>query len=109
MKSLYFILSLIIFIPFNMFAQSPIDGPLSDSYIIQNGGGDELVTLDNDEINIYKYSRAMELFSKDTLLKVLSWPVEYSQIQWCDIDLKNLDNDATSEILAVGTDGSNGQ
>jgi hypothetical protein len=108
MKSLYFILSLIIFIPFNMFAQSPIDGPLSDSYIIQNGGGDELVTLDNDEINIYKYSRAMELFSKDTLLKVLSWPVEYSQIQWCDIDLKNLDNDATSEILAVGTDGSNG-
>jgi hypothetical protein len=43
-------------------AQDPEIGPLKDSYIIQNGGGDELVTGGSQGINIFKYYKAFEKY-----------------------------------------------
>jgi hypothetical protein len=50
----YFVFLVIIFISFGIVeAQLPEDDPLSESYIIHYGGGDELVTFEGD-ISIYK-------------------------------------------------------
>ena len=96
----YFVFLVIMFISFGiMEAQLPEDDPLSESYIIHYGGGDELVTFEGD-ISIYKFYKALEYYNHDTLIKTLTWgSADYKPSS--DMDLADLDNDELNEIVAA--------
>jgi len=84
-------------------AQDPRTDPLAETYIIRNGGGDELVTIqsgDKINVNIYKYYKAFERFSRDTLVKTLTWTGD-TKGDPHDMDLADLDRDESLEIVAA--------
>jgi hypothetical protein len=84
-------------------AQNPDDDPLAETYIIENGGGDELVTITSGSkvrINIFKYYKATQKYACDTLVPTLSWQSESSS-SGSDMDLADLDRDNLDEILAA--------
>jgi hypothetical protein len=81
-------------------AQLPEDDPLSESYIIHYGGGDELVTFEGD-ISIYKFYKALEYYNHDTLVKTLTWSGFEGYPFSHDMDLADLDNDELEEIVAT--------
>jgi len=56
-----------------VFAQTADDDPLADSYIIQVGGGHQLVALNNSGVTIYKYVDNHAIFDQDTLVKTLNY------------------------------------
>ncbi len=87
-----------------LYAQEPSDDPLEESYIIQAGGGSELVTIENSEIAIYKYFEELTLFDRDSLVKTLSYQTSGTNH---DICIDDFDHDQLSEI-AVGVE-SDGQ
>ncbi len=92
---------LIMFISFGIVeAQLPEDDPLSESYIIHYGGGDELITFEND-ISIYKFYKALERYNHDTLIKTLTWSSVGGYPYSYDMDIADLDNDELSEIVAT--------
>jgi hypothetical protein len=100
MKNIMFILSifLISFLP--VFAQQPADDPLADSYIIQVGGGNEIITNSEGIVGIYKYFKDSPLYSSDTLIQVLYYyPNVYTVSS--DIICDDLDNDGFAEIITA--------
>jgi hypothetical protein len=56
-----------------VFAQSPDCDPLADSYMIQVGGGNQLLALNYSEVTIYKYVDNHAIFDQDTLVNTLSY------------------------------------
>ncbi|MBN1409159.1 MAG: T9SS type A sorting domain-containing protein [Calditrichaceae bacterium] len=86
--SLFFLIS--------VHAQEPSDDPLEDSYTIQTGGGAELVTFSGSTLEVYKYFEEMTLYSKDTLLQVLSNGLQGGDYH--DICIASFDNDEFEEI-----------
>jgi len=78
-------------------AQFNEDDPLVESRIIHDGGGDELIGV-GDGISLFKYYKAQQLFARDTLIQVLTWP---SGGYNYDIDVGDLDGDALDEIVAA--------
>jgi hypothetical protein len=95
----------LMFLSINMMdAQVPQNDPLAESYIIHNGGGDELVTFSLENISIYKYYKAFEYYNHDTLVNLLSWSDDNFPLPWGSvfgIDLGDLDKDHLQEIMAV--------
>jgi len=108
MKRTFVCLNIILVFCSLLSAQLPADDPLAESYIIHNGSGDELITVQGNyssiEVNIYKYYRAYELYSRDTLLHCQSW-TEQSNCYFFDMDIYDFDNDELSEILTVWISG----
>ncbi len=81
-------------------AQEPAEDPLAETYIISNGGGDELATLASwyPGIKILKYYKAHEKYSHDTLIETLTWRAEgYCEIS--DMDLYDLDKNNLDEFI----------
>lgn len=74
------------------------DDPFAGSYVIHDGGGSEIVTIDGSFININRYIKAQELFAEDTLVQLLSWHAGGSI---SDLDVGDLDGSALEEIVAV--------
>jgi hypothetical protein len=93
-----------------LLAQDPEYDPLAETYIIQNGGGDELVTMSSENISIYKYYKALERYNHDTLIHLLSWSDASFPLLWqgssYDIELADLDQDDLKEIIAVFNTGN---
>ena len=101
MKIITFLLLILAFSG-TVYAQVTEDHPLSGTNIIQNGGGDEIFNLSGSNVSVFKYYKAMEKYSVDTLVKTASYQLESS---WArpDMDLADVDNDGMSEILASWT------
>jgi len=88
----------------NIMSQIPENDPLAESYIIHNGGGDELISFSQNNISIYKYYKAFEYYNHDTLMNMLSWSDDDFPLEWASVfgmDLRDLDNDKLQEIMAV--------
>ena len=56
-----------------VYSQTTDDDPLGDSYVIQAGGGNEIVAINNSQVEIYKYVDNRAIFDKDTLVKTLTY------------------------------------
>jgi hypothetical protein len=84
------------------YSQDPADDPLAESYIIRNGGGDELITMEygRSDLRILKYYKAFELYSHDTIIELLTWNGE-GRGSSSDLDLADLDRDNIDEIVAA--------
>ncbi len=100
MKSTLFFLVLLIGSFFGAQAQDPADDPLSETYIISNGGGDELATMASwyPGIKILKYYKAHEKYTNDTLIEALTWRGEGS-CEISDLNLYDLDNNDLDEFI----------
>jgi hypothetical protein len=101
MKSRIFLLQLLLLSFLAVSAQDPADDPLAESYIIRNGGGDELVTMEFGDpvVKIYKYYKAFEQYSHDTLIETLTWNGGGGSIS--DMDVADLDRDNLYEIVVA--------
>ena len=103
MKNLVFSLLIISAIFSLLQAQEPDDDPLSDSYIIQAGGGDEIIVNQTGEVAVYKYFEELTLFDRDTLVKTLHYQPS-GGIE--DICVDDFDVDEMSEIaIAIESGG----
>ena len=92
-----------IFISVPIAAQEPTDDPLADSYIIQAGGGNELVGINGSEVAIYKYFEKLTLFDRDSLVMTLNYNTS-GEIN--DVCIDDFDHDQLSEIaLAMESNG----
>ena len=104
MKTKSFFSLLLLFLLCNVLpAQDPEVHPLSDTYIIQYGGGNEIVSFDNASVSIFKYYKAMEKYSSDTLVMIASHPIGsgYGWESLKDLTLADMDGDGLDEILAA--------
>jgi hypothetical protein len=102
----FFILSFSLLFCMLIYAQEPSDDPLTESYVIQVGGGKEIAAIDyNGNISIYKYFHNTKIFAHDTLIKSLSYHLPVTDyIQFTDIICDDFDHDGLAEIAAVWTD-----
>ncbi len=88
-----------LFIVSNLVSAQEPQNPLSDTYIIQNGGGEEIVGFDWDGVSIYKYYKALEKYSVDTLVRVTSYRIDAETNGRVDMALSDINNDGLQEIL----------
>lgn len=98
-KAAFFLLGL--FQCYVLSSQNTDVHPLSDTYVIQNGGGNEIVSFQDASIAVFKYYKAMEKYPCDTLVKLTSFMTE-AGYDWDfkDISLADLDGDGLDEIIA---------
>jgi hypothetical protein len=102
MKKAYFalIISLLCLLPVFSQTYEYENDPLEDGYLIHDGLSQEIVTVDQWGVSIYKYYKEMHLAPWDTLIPVLSYghePVYGMQ----DLITCDLDGDSLSEIINV--------
>ena len=98
----FIVLLLAVLISFRLLeAQLPEDDPLSESYIIHYGGGEELIAFENGNVSIYKFYKALEMYNHDTLIKILTWDEIADYTESNDMDLGDLDYDELSEIAVA--------
>lgn len=84
-----------------IWAQDPEKDPLKDSYVIQRGGGEEIVAISGPFVSLYKYFNAFEVAPWDTLIHSLYY-IGSSNFEFTDLALADFDNDLFQEIIAVG-------
>lgn len=98
------LLCLVTLLPCSWIIAQVEEDPLAETYIIQNGGGDELVTMDGGEqmdITIYKYFKAHERYASDTLVWAMNYGGSSCYGGEYDMDLADLDHDGYKEIVAA--------
>ncbi len=87
------------------------DDPLSESYIIREGGGNELIGIKQAyvsyptyaiSVEVSKYFKAMQVTPTDTILRVLEYREEFDSydVQY-DLVTLNANGDELSEIVAA--------
>ena len=89
-------------------AQDPSDDPLSETYIIRDGGADELVTITPGyrvRIKVFKYYMKSEMYNHDTLVPTLTWQNEKIAYT-ADMDVADIDRDNLDEIIAAWITGN---
>jgi hypothetical protein len=108
MKKLKFILFFSLIFWLQIHAQEPSDDPLAEAYIMQLGGGNEIVSISYYAVvNIYKYFNAMTVTTHDTLIKVLQYdPSPINTVRFADIICDDFDHDGISEIASAWSDGN---
>jgi len=108
MKKFLFFLTLILLFCRLTYAQDLTDDPLAESYIIQVGGGNEIIALSDGTISIYKYFQGQAVYARDTLVQVLSYsPPDY--VVFSDFSSDDFDNDGVEEIAEGWIDYTNKQ
>ncbi len=108
MKNFLFFLALILLFYQLTYAQDLTDDPLAESYIIQVGGGNEMIALSDGTISIYKYFQGQAVYARDTLVEVLSYsPPDY--VLFSDFICDDFDNDGVEEIAEGWIDNTNKQ
>lgn len=97
-------ISFVLLLSFGWMKAQVQEDPLAETYIIQNGGGDELVTMNGGgqvDITIYKYFKAKELYARDTLVRASNYGGSSCYEMEYDMDLADLDQDGYGEIVAA--------
>jgi hypothetical protein len=83
------------------------DDPLNGSYIINNGGGQEIVTSTESSVSIHKYFKEMEIAPWDTVVSVLTFDHYDSYSDGiADMITSDLDGDELNEIIKVWIEGA---
>ncbi len=90
------------------------EDPLAESYIIKNGGGQEIAVLTSHSgdvvIDVFKYFKEMEIAPHDSLIHASRYisPHTFRPNGELDMTVDDFDGDFLSEIVAAweGTDGT---